>query len=74
MSQRDIDKSFFVVWLINQVARAWGMNAPTVYRLLQKGDIVDEYILPFFDQLHSMGSEALIDDVTGLARKKGLLT
>lgn len=72
MSQCDKDTLTFVIWLINQVARAWGKTTPEVYRTLQQADIVNDYILPFYEQLHTMGSQALVDDITILARKRGL--
>lgn len=72
MSQHDKDAIFFVVWLLNHVARAWGKTTAETYRLLQGVDIVNGYLFPSFDMLHTMGSEALIEDVTLLARKRGL--
>lgn len=72
MSQHDKDAIFFVVWLLNHVAHAWGKTTAETYRLLQSVDIVNGYLFPSFDMLHAMGSEALIEDVTLLARKRGL--
>lgn len=43
------------------------------YALLQKARIVDEYILPFYDVLHTMGREALVEDINVIAREKGVL-
>lgn len=41
--------------------------------MLQKARIVDEYILPFYDVLHTMGREALVEDINVIAREKGVL-
>ena len=43
------------------------------YRLMQKGNIIMGYIVPCFDVLHSFSREYIIEDLTGLMRKKGLL-
>lgn len=72
MSQHDKDAVFFVVWLLNHVARAWGKTSAETYQLLQSVDIVNGYLYPCYDTLHTMGSEALVEDVTLLARKRGL--
>lgn len=72
MSEHDKDEIFFVVWLLDKVADAWGKGTPETYRLLQSRDIVNGYVFPSYDVLHTMGAEALVDDVTQLARARGL--
>lgn len=72
MSQRDQDATFFVVWLLNHVARAWGKSTAETYRLLESVDIVSGYLYPSYDVLHTMGREVLVEDITLLARKRGL--
>ena len=72
MSQRDKDTLTFFVRLIQQIAGARGKTTPEVYRTLQQADIVNDYILPVYEQLHTMGSQALVEDITILARKRGL--
>ena len=72
MAQSKNDAIFFVVWLLNHVARAWGKSTAETYRLLESVDIVSGYLYPSYDVLHTMGREALVEDVTLLARKRGL--
>lgn len=72
MSQQDKDKAFFVVWLLNCIGDAWNCTAGEAYRALQRARIVDEYILPFYSVLHTMGREALIEDIDILAKKHGV--
>ena len=73
MTQQDSDKILFAVWLINALSRAWGMGAPGVYRALRRGDMADGYILRHYDVLHTMGEAALVDEMTELAQKRGVL-
>ena len=72
MSTREKDVVRFVVWLLGKVALSWGMSPSEAYRLLQREGIVDDYIIRFYDPLHSMGELALVEDVTLLARSRGL--
>lgn len=72
MSQRDKDVTFFTVWLLNCVADAWGWSAARVYRTLQEANIVDEYIVPLYDVLHTMGREALVEDIEIIAQNRGV--
>ena len=73
MSQREKDAVFFAVWLLGSIAEAWKCTPHEAYALLQKERIVDEYILPFYDVLHTMGREALVEDINVIAREKGVL-
>lgn len=73
MTDHDKDVVFFVVWLLDGVSRAWGKSTAETYRLLQDADIVNGYLFPCYDVLHTMGKEALIEDVTLLARKRGVI-
>lgn len=63
----------FTVFLINQLAAAWKMSTGRVYSILCKGDILDGYIIPCYDTLHTLGSSYLIDDITELAKERGEL-
>lgn len=74
MSPKEKDETFFVVWLINHVARAWNMTTADTYRLLQNADIVNAYLFEHYEVLHTMGQEALVEDVTILAKNKGLIS
>ena len=72
MSANDRDRVHFAVWLLGKLAKAWDMPPADVYGLLQREDIVNGYIVQFYDPLHSMGELALVEDITLLARSRGL--
>ena len=72
MSTNDRDEIHFAVWLLGKLAKAWGMSPAEAYRTLQREGIVSDYIIRFYDPLHSMGELALVEDVTLLARNRGL--
>ena len=35
--------------------------------------VSDNYLIPHYDVLHSLGSNAIIEDMTGYIRERGLL-
>lgn len=72
MSQRDKDVSFFVVWVLNKAARAWGCIPCEVYRTLQEANIVNDYLVGFYDTVHTMGEQAILDDLARLAARRGV--
>ena len=72
MSANDRDRVHFAVWLLGKLAKAWDMTPADAYRILQRERIVSDYIVQFYDPLHTMGELALVEDVTLLARSRGL--
>lgn len=61
----------FAVFVVHALARAWQLAPATAYRILAESGALDGYVLPCSDVLHSMGKEALVEDLTDYARAKG---
>lgn len=66
---REID---FSVFLIHRVAESWKKTPSETFRLLDDANIVSGYIVPFYDVLHTLGEEYLVNDITELAEKRGV--
>lgn len=73
MPQEAKDKIDFVVFLVNKLSTAWGMLTPDVYQTLNKADLIDGYIIPCYDVLHTQGAPYLVEDLTELAKERGAL-
>jgi hypothetical protein len=43
------------------------------YKRLKTSGILDDYIIPSYDVLHTFGSRYLMEDLTGYMREKGVL-
>lgn len=69
MSERK--KLDFAVFVVHAVARAWKLAPSAAYRILSESGALDGYVWPCCDVLHSMGREALVEDLTDYARSKG---
>ena len=60
----------FVVFVLYQLADAWGMSVPQVYGRLQKAGVLDSYIISFYDVLHTMGAKSLVEDITDVVKAR----
>ena len=60
----------FVVFIIHQLAEAWGQSPMQVYERLVEKRILDEYVIQHYDTLHSLGREYLIDDITSFMKER----
>ena len=64
----------FAVFCIENVAEELGLTGAEIYRLLtEKSDILDNYIIPCYDALHTQGRDYIVNDITGYMREKGLV-
>lgn len=71
MAKKEMEFSIFCV---ENVAAKLNKNPQEVYRLLkEKSDIMDAYIVPCFDVLHSQSKEYIVEDIIALMKKKGVI-
>ena len=71
MNKKELD---FAVFCIENVAEHLGLKGEETYKLLaEKSDILDNYIIPCYDALHTQGKEYIVNDITELLREKGLV-
>ena len=63
----------FAVFCIENVAEYLGLKSSEVYKLLaEQSDILDNYIVPCSDTLHTQGKEYIVNDIVEFMREKGL--
>ncbi len=62
----------FTIFLIHALADDWGRSYRSVYQVLNETGILDDYILPFYDVLHTQGKQYLVEDITGFVRDRGI--
>ena len=65
---REID---FSVFALHHLAQAWNKSAAETFRLLDSVDIIDGYLVPCYDVLHTLGTEYLVEDLADLASERG---
>ena len=62
----------FVVFVLHALGQHWNMTTPEVYDILNSTGILDDYIIKFYDVLHTLGKENLVEDITEFGREKGI--
>lgn len=61
----------FVIYIINEIADRYARYPSHVYRVLDKTGCIDQYLVPFYDVLHTMSSESVAGDVLEYVRRRG---
>jgi len=68
------EKSFFAVFCIEALADNLGTPGNKIYKLLtEDSDILDGYILPYYDALHTQGKDYIVQELKDLMQKRQVL-
>jgi len=71
MTRKELD---FAVFCIENVAERLGVSGDVVYRkLTETSDLLDGYIITYYDSLHTQGKEYIVDDILEIMEKEGVL-
>ena len=62
----------FAVFLIPALADNWKKPYRYVYQVLNETGILDNYIVPCYDVLHTQGQQYLVEDITDFVKEKGV--
>ena len=69
------EQSFFAVFCIEALADDLGTTGDKVYRMLtEESDILDAYIVPGYDALHTQGKGYIVEELKRIMRKRGVLS
>lgn len=63
----------FVTYCISKLAQVLNLSQREIYRRLKESGILDGYIIPSYDVLHTFSSRYLVEDLTDYMREKGVL-
>ena len=68
------ETSFFSVFCIEALADELEIPGDKVYsRLTDDSDILDSYIIPYYDSLHTQGKDYIVRELKELMKKRGVL-
>lgn len=63
----------FAVFCVENVADAIGKPSDAVYRALTgPGDILNQYIIPSYDVLHTQGRDYIVNDIRDVMAERGV--
>ena len=70
MTRKELE---FAVFCIENVAEKLEKPGNEVYNMLtEKSDILDSYIIPCYDALHTQGKNYIVNDILDYMKERGL--
>lgn len=76
MAKQDLNKDEieFSVFCIENVAFALGLKGEETYQLLaERSDILDEYIIPNYEVLHTQDKQYIVNDIIEYMKECGVI-
>ena len=67
----DKESFSFVVYMIHTCADKWGLSPAEVYEKLKRTGCISEYLVPFYDVLHTQGSNYVVEDIQKFLSVRG---
>lgn len=61
----------FVIYIINEIANANECSTSRVYRVLDSTGCISNFLVPFYDILHTMSSDSIGADVMEFIQSRG---
>lgn len=63
----------FITFCVGNLADELNMSASEVYGALRISGVLNDYIIPCYDVLHTFGKEYLMEDLIDLLKKRGAI-
>jgi len=68
------EQSFFAVFCIESLADELGVTGDEIYKsLTERSTILDSYIIPNYESLHTQGKGYIVEELTSLMKKHGVM-
>lgn len=67
MTERELN---FTIYCVGVVAERLSKTEREVYEWFQRINLIDDYIVPCFDILHTFSKDYIIDDLLAVIKKK----
>ena len=63
----------FTIFCVNNVAAYLHQSAKEVYHKMQNAGMIDDYIVPCYDVLHTFSKDYLVAELTEVLKERGAL-
>ena len=70
---KDIQELEFVIFCIENIAEKLKKKADQIYvELTEKSNILNDYIVPEYEMLHTQGKEYIVNDIIEVMKERGV--
>ena len=63
----------FITFCVGSLAEALNKSASQIYNALRSSGVLEDYIIPCYDVLHTFSKEYLVEELTEVLKERGAL-
>lgn len=63
----------FITFCVGSLADALHKSASQIYNALRSSGVLDDYIIPCYDVLHTFSKDYLVEELTEVLRERGAI-
>ena len=63
----------FITFCVGSLADALNKSASQIYNALRSSGVLEDYIIPCYDVLHTFSKDYLVDELTEVLKERGTL-
>lgn len=62
----------FTIFCIESLAESLGVSSKEVYKLIKDTNVLDSYIIPCYEPLHSQSKKYIVQDLIEVLKERGV--
>ena len=66
------DSFSYIVYMIHACADRWNTTPSKVYQAIKKSGCLDEYLIPYYDILHTQSTDNIVHDISEFLKNRGM--
>lgn len=66
------DSFSYIVYMIHACADHWNTTPSKVYQAIKKSGCLDEYLIPYYDILHTQSTDYIVHDISEFLKNRGV--
>ena len=63
----------FITFCVGSLAEALNKSASQIYNALRSSGVLEDYIIPCYDVLHTFSKDYLVEELTEVLKERGAL-
>ena len=68
----DKDSFEFVIYILHACANKWSQLPSAVYKKLKESNCINQLLVPYYDVLHTQGTQFVVSDVEDYLSARGI--
>lgn len=66
------EQLYFLIYCITALSLNWGKTPDEVYKIISDNNVIDNYIIKYYDELHTQSEDYIVNEISELLKHEGI--